>query len=492
MSTMGSPRYCGAAIRSPAPRSTSTPSARTAFTRSGAGAAAGGNPRRRRLGAAASRRQVMQVASLSGWLASLFPQQAGGATPVDGASTGATNEVVRVVNGIRHKRLGGGDIIVSEMGLGTQRWGSADFNAPDEALCHAFLDRAVLDGGINLVDTAEQYPIPSDRARPEGATEAIISKWLAKDAARREKLVIASKITGGRNVTPTNIRRACEGSLRRLGTDYLDVYLLHWPARYTPQANWGQSLQYHLETEASPYYKEATSFMDIAQAMGELIEAGKIRGWGMCNDNAYGLTASCWAAKQLGLPPPVSMQNDFSLIDRRAEENGVSEASSPVNENVGFMAYNALAGGVLTGKYLKVPAAPDDPDERRAVKSLRSPRGRMDDPSWGRTLYRYRSGPALEAVDKYAALAERYGLSLADMSLRWCRERTGVTTTLVGQTSMAQLETGLRSFQAEAPLPEELMWEIDRVHMLNRLPIFSSREVGADWGGAGEIGERIP
>lgn len=108
---------------------------------------------------------------------------------------GYTNEVVRTVDGIRHKRLGGSGIIVSELGLGTQRWGSTDFNAPDEALCHQMMDRAILNSGVNLIDTAEQYPIPSDRAFPEGNTERIIGSWLAKDKARRSKVVIASKIT---------------------------------------------------------------------------------------------------------------------------------------------------------------------------------------------------------------------------------------------------------------------------------------------------------
>lgn len=141
---------------------------------------------------------------------------------------GATNEVVGVVDGIRQKRLGGSDIIVSEMGLGTQRWGSTDFNAPGEMLCHKMMDRAILGGGINLIDTAEQYPIPSDFARQEGSTERIIGSWLAKDKARRSKVVLASKITGGRNVNARNIVKDLDGSLDRLGTDYLDLYLLHW------------------------------------------------------------------------------------------------------------------------------------------------------------------------------------------------------------------------------------------------------------------------
>lgn len=247
-----------------------------------------------------------------------FPGAAA-AAPRPGGGGGVTNEVVRTVDGIRQKRLGGSDIIVSELGLGTQRWGSADFNGPDEALCHRMMDRAILESGVNLIDTAEQYPIPSDRARPEGDTERIIGSWLAKDRSRREKVVLSSKITGGRNVQKRSLVADLDGSLQRLGTDYLDCYLLHWPARYSPQSNWGQSLEYRLENDPEAYSRTRASFEEIAEVMGGLVKAGKIRGWGMCNDNAYGLTASCYAAKAQGLAPPCVMQNDYSLINRRIE-----------------------------------------------------------------------------------------------------------------------------------------------------------------------------
>ena len=172
---------------------------------------------------------------------------------------------------MRTRPLGASGIMVSELGLGTQRWGGTDFNSPDEKTCHAMLDLAT-EAGVNLVDTAESYPIPSGRGKnAEGATEAILGSWMAKDKARREKLVIASKITGGGNVTPRNLERDLEGTLKRLGTDYLDVYLLHWPARYTPQANWGQSLEYgHMQGEVSQ--SGTTSFTEIAEAMGSLVK----------------------------------------------------------------------------------------------------------------------------------------------------------------------------------------------------------------------------
>ena len=123
---------------------------------------------------------------------------------------------------------------------------------------------------------------------------------------------------------------------------------------------------------------------------------------------------------------------------------------------------------------------------------MRSPRGRMDEPGWGRTLYRYRSAPAERATRAYAALAASTGMSPAALAMRWCRQRSLVTTSLVGFTSEAQLVEALRAFSDPRPLEEALMWKIDRVHMRNRLPIFSSERVGSDWAGEGEIGERVP
>lgn len=207
---------------------------------------------------------------------------------------------------------------------------------------------------------------------------------------KREDVVVATKITGGSNVTPRNIKKDCEGSLKRLQSDYVDVYLLHWPQRYSPQSNWGQSLAYNLPYERGWRSRgNPTSFEDLCLAMQGLIDEGKIRGWGLCNDNAYGLTACARTAKALGTTPPCTMQGDFSILDRKSEENGVAEAASPFNENTGFMAYNALAGGMLTGKYMDIPAALDNPDRKIASEMLSKPRGRMDTRGWGGTLVSY-------------------------------------------------------------------------------------------------------
>lgn len=224
--------------------------------------------------------------------------------------SGPTNEVVKVVNGMKRRRLGGSDIFVSELGLGTQRWVSTDFNAPDKDLCFQFMDEAILKRGVNLIDTAEQYPIPSDgRRASEGDTEKVIGDWMKDRKVPRSDVVISTKITGGRNVTPKNIRKDCEDSLKRLQTDYIDVYLLHWPQRYSPQSNWGQSLKYNLDydTQSRKVLGNPTSFEDLCLAMEDLVQQGKIRGWGLCNDNAFGLTACSRTAKMLGTTPPCTV-----------------------------------------------------------------------------------------------------------------------------------------------------------------------------------------
>jgi len=291
--------------------------------------------------------------------------------------------------------------------------------------------------------------------------------------------------------------------LKRLKRDYLDVYLLHWPARYTPQSNWGQSLEYAW-TYGRRNKMVASSFEDVVEAMGELIEEGKIRGYGSCNDNAVGLMGLCAAADAGGVPRPVAFQNDYSLLNRRIEENGLSEACCL--ENVGFMAYNVLAGGMLTGKYgldLKdlesPPAAVDDPDEARAAVSARNPRGRMDTRGWGLTLGRYRTPAARRAAKQYFALAKKAKIDPAAFALRFAAGRDAVTTSLVGHTSLAQLDASIDAFRTAAaargnnPLP---VWDIDKVHLQNRLPLFALDDAGAQFleedPNIGLIGERIP
>ena len=181
---------------------------------------------------ASARRRTVLASGLFGGLFSGGVGGVGGETPPPKPGSGngftpkgPTNEVVKVKNGMKHRRLGGSDILVSELGLGTQRWMGTDFNSPNEEVCFQFMDEAILKNGVNLIDTAEQYPIPSDGiSAREGDTERVIGKWMKERKVPREDVVIATKITGGRNITPKNIKADCEGSLRRLQTDYIDVY----------------------------------------------------------------------------------------------------------------------------------------------------------------------------------------------------------------------------------------------------------------------------
>jgi hypothetical protein len=178
---------------------------------------------------------LFRYSDTSQWLKSIadlsfFNSENANASNPDSAgkfkSKGSTNEIVKVVNGIKHRRLGGSGVVVSEIGLGTQRWVSSDFNAPDENACFGFMDEAILKSGVNLIDTAESYPIPSGGGAKEGDSERLIGKWMKDRKVNRENVVIATKITGGRNINPKNIRANCDGSLKRLGTDYIDGKLL--------------------------------------------------------------------------------------------------------------------------------------------------------------------------------------------------------------------------------------------------------------------------
>ena len=423
---------------------------------------------------------TMQAGGIGGIFSKMGFNSDNNNNAMNGNNNVRANQVVKKVDGIRHLTLGGSGIIVSELGLGTQRWVSMDQNGPDEDLCYAMMDRAILGSGVNFLDTAESYPIPSGPTRPEGLSEQIIGKWIKRSNISRDKIVISSKITGGGNIKG-NIRKDLLGSLKRLNTDYLDVYMLHWPARYSPQANWGQSLEYHHDREK--YYKNCASFEEVCQEMGKLEKEGLIRGWGMCNDNAHGLTACHYISKALGFNPPVALQNDYSLLNRRVEEHGMSEAMSSIHCNTGFMAYNILAGGSLTGKY--------STDIGNSGRDIMKYRGRFDEGGWGRTLYRYRSINALKATERYEKLAKEFGLSITDLALRFPRDREAVTTSLVGHTNMKQLEQSLKAFRAE-PLSEDIRWRIDREHMMERNPIWNSERVGKDWYGEGEIGEPIP
>lgn len=333
--------------------------------------------------------------------------------------------------------LGRSDLLVSDRCLGTMTFGQQT----GEADAHAQLDCA-LAHGINFIDTAEMYPVPP-RAETSGATESIVGNWLARQP--RERVVIATKVAGpSRNLhwirngplalDRANIRAALEGSLRRLRTDYIDLYQLHWPERNQPM--FGQ-WQYDPAAE-----RECTPIRVQLEALAELVAAGKVRCIGLSNEHPWGVMQFVRLAEEHGLPRVVTIQNAYSLVNR-SFENGLAEVCH--REEVGLLAYSVLAFGHLTGKYLADPAAT----------------GRI-------TLFenfgqRYAKPPLRPAVAAYAALARRHGLTPTQLALAFVRSRWFVASTIVGASTLAQLEENLAA--GEATLWEELCREIDAVHL---------------------------
>ena len=366
---------------------------------------------------------------------------------------------------------------VTEVCGGTMTWGS--FNS-EESEAWEQLDKMV-ELGVNFIDTAELYPVAFNYGK---TTELWIGNWLKKRTAEgkvdRSELYLATKCNPmgiGGTVDPAAphgfeehiLEASCKASLERLGCGSIDLYQLHFPTRDTPIFG---CASFYPEGHNRPMKfvdmgpKTATPtpkdggmavFERQVKAVGNLLKKGLIKHWGLSNENSYGITMFCLAADKLGIQRPVSCQNDFSMMNRTYESDGWEAA---YRFGVVGLPYGPLAGGVLTGKYLQTPAAVDDKDTASARQSFQKPRGRMDERGWGYTLYRYRSGPAETATRQYAALAKRYGMGMTELAVRWCRDRTSVTTALLGHTSMAQLDESLKFYQAKEPLPRDLAWEI--------------------------------
>ena len=337
-----------------------------------------------------------------------------------------------------YTKLGRTDISVSRVCLGTMTFGEQN----TEAEGHAQLDYAV-ERGVNFIDTAEMYPVPP-RAETQGRTEAIIGSWL-KARGRRDDLVIATKVAGPprdgtAHIRPgkvrldrANIRAAIESSLRRLGTDYVDLYQLHWPDRAT--TTFGQtSYEHRLDPDEVPI--EVT-----LEALAELVQEGKVRTIGLSNETPWGTMRFIAAANALGLPRVVSIQNAYNLVNR-GFETGLAEVA--LREDVGLLAYSPLGGGTLTGKYLN---------------GARPAGARM-------TLFtrftRYDSAQGQRAIARYVALAREAGWDPAQFALAFVAAQPFVTSTIIGATSREQLETDLGAF--DRVLTEPLLAAIQEIH----------------------------
>ncbi|CAD7696188.1 unnamed protein product [Ostreobium quekettii] len=366
-------------------------------------------------------------------------------------------EVKALARRMERVKLGSSDLHVSVACLGTMTYGVQ--NTEQEAFEQ--LDYALAQG-INFVDTAEMYPVPCG---PDtcGATEAIVGNWMQARNNRNE-IILATKVLGGpiaadRSCVVANrhvpklgtaqqgrtdaksIRCALEASLRRLKTDCIDLYQIHWPDRYVPIFGLAQ---YHESME-----RDYISFEEQVRTMGELIKEGKIRHWGLSNETTFGVCKFCEVARRMGLPQPVSIQNDFSLLDRRFEME-LAEACSRRHYNIGLLAYGPLAGGTLSGKY----QGQGTYDSRHTLfPALQA---------------RYHGEPSLAATKKYADLAGKRGLTTVQLALSWVKSRPYLGSCIIGATKMEQLKEDIEAFQVN--LDVETLQAIDAIHAECRNP----------------------
>ena len=346
--------------------------------------------------------------------------------------------------------LGQSALQVSPICLGTMTFGEQ----VGEAEAFAIMDRA-LERGVDFFDTAEMYAVPA-RAETCGATETIIGRWFAQRPGARAKVVLATKVAGpsrgmpwvreSKGMTAADIAASCEGSLRRLGTDVIDLYQIHWPERNVPA--FGQ-LYYDPSKESSQ-----TGIHEQLEALGRLVREGKVRHIGLSNETPWGVHEFVRLAEQHGLPRVASVQNAYCLLNR-SWENGMDESCHRLG--VSLLAYSPLAFGLLTGKF--DVHAPTDPAAPQAARIARYESVRRQ--RWGRP-------EALAAARRYNALAREHGMTATQLALAFCYTKWQVASTIIGVTSVAQLDEDLNAWGTQ--LSPELLAAIDAIRWEVRDP----------------------
>ena len=339
---------------------------------------------------------------------------------------------------MNYKKLGNTDIDVSTICLGTMTWGEQNTQAEGfEQMDYA------LSQGVNFWDTAELYAIPPKEST-YGKTEEVIGNWFEK-TKKRSEVVLATKVSGpgldwirggGNQYDEKNLNDAVNGSLKRLKTDYRDLYQLHWPER---KSNFFGRLGYQHKDE-----NDWNRFEDILNSFDKIIKSGKIRYVGLSNETAWGLSKFLEISKLNNLPRMMSVQNPYSLLNR-SYEIGLAEVS--IREKSGLLAYSPLAFGYLTGKYLN-------------GKLPKNSRMKM----FGNQFVRYKTDNGQLAVVKYNQIANKYGLNFAQMSLKFCELQPFMTSVIIGATTMDQLKTDIESVNIN--LSEEVINEINEVQKI--------------------------
>lgn len=342
---------------------------------------------------------------------------------------------------MEYRTLGKTNIKVSSLCLGTMTWGEQ--NTEQEAF--AQLDRAI-DYGINFIDTAELYPVPP-KAETYTRTETIIGHWL-KQRGHHDDLVIASKVSGpgwdymdgGRMLNRHHITRAIEGSLKRLGVETIGLYQLHWPDRNT---NFFGQLSYQHQRGL-----DGTPVEEVLDIMDDLIKEGKIHHYGLSNETPWGAMKHLTLSEALQKPGAVSIQNPYNLLNRTFEI-GLAEIAH--REKLGLLAYSPMAFGTLSGKYL----GGNRPENSRLALFKR-----FDS--------RYSNPQSIRAIEQYVKIAREAGLDPAQMALAFVTSRPFVTASIIGATTMEQLESNLNS--SELVLSDDVLEAIEAVHALHPNP----------------------
>lgn len=349
---------------------------------------------------------------------------------------------------MEYSTLGSSNLSVSRICLGSMTWGKQ--NTQEDA--NQQIDYA-LSQGINFIDTAEMYAVPPS---PDtyGKTETIIGNWLAANPERRKDIILASKIAGpglpwvrdGGAITGEAVIAAVDASLARLQTDYIDLYQLHWPNRTSP--HFGKHFPNQFKFSEFDAKKEEADMLEILQALDTCVKAGKIHHIGLSDDTPWGINTYLKLSEKYDLPRMVSIQNEFSLLHAKDWPYLIENC---IHENVAYLPWSPLAGGMLSGKYL---------DEKM--------------PEGSRWTFSQRNGifrdtpAANEAVRAYMNVAEKHGYTPCQLALAWCDQVDGVTSTIIGATSLEQLKEDIEAFSK--PLSDEAISDINTVFRQYPMP----------------------
>lgn len=348
---------------------------------------------------------------------------------------------------MQHVPLGSSPLNVSRVCLGSMTWGTQN-NQHD---ANSQIDYALAQG-INFIDTAEMYAVPPSE-QTYGKTEAIIGHWLAENPSKRKDITIASKIAGpgfsyirgGSSISGKTVIEAIDASLIRLQTDYIDLYQLHWPNRTSPHfgKHWPNSDGFLTEDTA----EETEQMLDILQGLADSVKAGKIRYCGLSDDTPWGISQYLRLSDKFDLPRIVSIQNEFSLLHTKDWPYLIEHC---VRDNIAYLPWSPLATGILTGKYLN--------GER--------PKGSRWTFMQRKGLYRDTKNTNA-AAKAYVDLANNFNITPAQLALAWCDQVKGVTSTIIGATTLTQLEENISAFSTE--LPKELINGVNDI--LKKYPV---------------------